>query len=117
MDIRPIPQGYEVTYWPAKQRGHIKPAKFIIPRGGPVDENPSPAHVIDIYLQVLNKWVSYTPEKQFFYTGTTPMTAAGSPRKSRFIDSYLGINTLRAVGQDIARHLNLTNWKRYTGNK
>ena len=113
--ISRCPEGFMFKFTPAKQRGHIKESKFIIPRGK-APNGVCFASMIDVYLEELEKFGLRSPKignanRPFFFTGRAD-TASGT---SKFVNSPLGENSLRNVGRDIASWLGLENAENYTG--
>ena len=104
-------EGFYFNYVPAKQRGHIKTSKFLIPRGK-TSSGTCFATIIEDYREALNHDnIPVGPEAPFLYTGRP----ATDSKPSKFINSPIGENALRKVGVDIATFLELPQPEKYTG--
>ena len=105
------PEGFFFTFKPAKQRGHVKMSKFLIPRGK-TSTGICFAQVIEEYQEALrHDNVDMGPEAPFLYTGRP----ATDSKPSKFIQSPVGENALRKFGVDMANLLELPNGEKYTG--
>ena len=72
-DLSPSPQGIVVTFNRSKQRGQNKPSSFLVPKLTDVPSQPDPCKILELYLQVLKKWVPHVkPEDELFYQGFGP---------------------------------------------
>ena len=104
-------EGYIFNFTPAKQRGHVRTSKFLIPRGK-TSAGVCFATLIDNYREALNyDNVPLLPSSPFLYTGRP---ASGS-KPSKFINSPVGENSLRKFGVDMATFLELPHPQKYTG--
>ena len=109
--VKPHPEGYQVTFFPAKQTGHVKNSKFLVKN----EENQSGvncARILQKYLEALTRYeVVTTPDGPFFMRGYKK----GPHSKSKFTNEPIGKNTLAKIPGEIAEFLNLPESEKYTG--
>ena len=109
--LEKCPEGYYLSFTPAKQRGHIRTSKFLIPRG----KTPSGvcfATIIEEYISALSDdRIPLRPSAPFLYTGR-PETDS---KPSKFVNSPVGENALRKFGVEMATYLELPSPEKYTG--
>ena len=104
-------EGYYLVFTPAKQHGHVRTSKFLIPRGKTI-AGFCFAQIIDDYRQMLSDdKIPIGPTAPFIYTGRH----ATESKPSKFINSPVGENALRKFGVDMAEFLELPNPEKYTG--
>ena len=111
-DVRAVPEGYEVTFTPAKQTSHTITKKFLIPRNRS-GEGVCHATVLDLYFSALAKDLGrkITPESPLFMTGRKP-TAKGT---SVYANIPLGVNEIKNTGKYMAQVLGKPDSDEYTG--
>ena len=109
--VKPHPDGYQVTFFPAKQTGHVKESKFLIKN----EENESQvncAKIIQKYLEALTRDEVVTkPDGPFFMRGYKERPHS----KSKFSNEPIGKHTLAKIPSEIATFLDLPDAEKYTG--
>ena len=100
-----------VTFTPAKQRAQVRTSSFLVPRGR-TSNGVDFAQILEDYLNALSyDQIVMKPDRQLLLTGR-PQTLT---KPSKFINSPMGENSLRKVGQDIASYIGLESPERFTG--
>ena len=109
--VKPCPDGYYVSFIPAKQRGTVERSEFLVPKGK-TSNGVDCAKIIQEYIEALtNDGILTKPDGPFLFTGSK----VGQSRASKFQQSPIGVNTLRLINKEVAEKLNLPDAKRYTG--